>query len=196
MDIKIAGINKTILTEALAQAHEGRMFIMGKIQEAIAEPRAELSEYAPRIIRTTVHPDKIREVIGSGGKVIKKIIEETGAQIDIEDDGSVFISSVDARKGEEALEIIKSIVAEPEIGKIYEGRVVKIMDFGAFVEIIPGVFGMSGKEGMVHISQLDFKRVEKVTDICQEGDMMRVKVIAIDHQSGKIKLSRKDAMER
>ncbi|MDD2568529.1 MAG: polyribonucleotide nucleotidyltransferase [Clostridia bacterium] len=196
MDIKIAGINKDILTEALAQAREGRMFIMGKILEAINAPRAELSEYAPRIIRTTVHPDKIREVIGSGGKVIKKIIEETGAQIDIEDDGSIFISSVDAKKGEAALEIIESIVEEPEMGKIYEGKVVKIMDFGAFVEIIPGVFGMSGKEGMVHISQLDFKRVEKVTDVCQEGDTMRVKVIGIDNQSGKIKLSRKDALER
>ncbi len=194
MDIKIAGINQQILKEALAQAKEGRMFILGKMLEAIKEPRAELSQYAPRILRTAIHPDKIREVIGSGGKIIKKIIEETGADIDIEDDGRVFISSVDAAKGQMALDIINSIVAEPEVGKIYEGKVVKVMDFGAFVEIIPGVMGASGKDGMVHISQLDNKRVGKVTDVCQEGDIMRVKVLGIDAQ-GKVKLSRKDAMD-
>ena len=193
MDIKIAGINKEILTKALAQAKEGRAFILGKMMEAISEPRKELSQYAPRIIHTSVHPDKIREVIGSGGKVIKKIIEETGTQIDIEDDGSIYIASTDAAKGEEALRIIQSIVEEPEVGKIYTGKVVKVMDFGAFVEIIPGVMGGKGKEGMVHISQLDKKRVGKVTDVCNEGDIITVKVIGIDQQ-GKIKLSRKDAL--
>ncbi len=193
MDIKIAGIDREVLTQALEQAKEGRMFILGKMLEAIDKPREELSPYSPRIIRTSIHPDKIREVIGSGGKIIKKIIEETGAQIDIEDDGRIFIASVDASKGEMALEIINNIVAEPVVGKIYTGKVVKVMDFGAFVEIIPGVLGSSGKDGMVHISQLDNKRVEKVEDICKEGDTMLVKVLNVD-PSGKVKLSRKEAL--
>ena len=193
MDIKIAGIDREVFTRALAQAKEGRMHIMGKMLAAISEPRAELSPYAPRIIQTRIHPDKIREVIGSGGKVIKKIVEETGAQIDIEDDGRVFIASVDAAKGEWALRIINSIVAEPEVGKIYHGKVVKVMDFGAFVEIIPSVLDLPGKDGMVHISQLDEKRVAKVEDICKEGDEIDVKVLSIDPQ-GKVKLSRKDAL--
>lgn len=193
MDIKIAGINREVLSKALEQAKEGRMFIMGKMLEAIDQPRAELSRFAPRILRTSVHPDKIREVIGAGGKIIKKIVEATGAQIDIEDDGRIFIASVDAAKGEQALAIIQNIVAEPEVGKIYTGKVVKVMDFGAFVELIPGVLGSSGKDGMVHISQLDNKRVEKVEDVCKEGDTLMVKVLSVD-PSGKVKLSRKDAM--
>lgn len=193
MDIKIPGIDKEILARALAQAKDGRLFIMEKMLEAIPEPRAELSPYAPRIINFQINPDKIREVIGAGGKIIKKIVEETGAQINIEDDGQIFISSVEAEKGQKALEIIKNIVAEPVIGNIYHGKVVKIMEFGAFVEIIPGVFGSPGKDGMVHISQLDNKRVAKVTDVVQEGDLIWVEVIDIDSQ-GKIKLSRKDAM--
>ena len=194
MDIKIAGIDRDILTQALEQAREGRMFILGKMLEAIVEPRAELSRYAPRIITTQIHPDKIRDVIGSGGKIIKKIVEETGAQIDIEDDGRVFIASVEADKGEQALAIIRAIVAEPEVGQIYKGTVVKIMDFGAFVEILPGVMGNPGRDGMVHISQMANKRVAKVEDVCKEGDTMWVKCIAIDHENGKVKLSRKDAM--
>jgi len=194
MDIKIAGIDRPILTQALEQAKEGRMFIMGKMLEAIAAPRPEMSRYAPRIITTTIHPDKIREVIGSGGKIIKKIVEETGAQIDIEDDGRVFIASVEAEKGEKALAIIQAIVAEPEVGQIYKGTVVKIMDFGAFVEILPGVMGAAGRDGMVHISQLANKRVAKVEDVCKEGDTMWVKCIGIDRENGKVKLSRKDAM--
>ncbi|MGI5891491.1 MAG: polyribonucleotide nucleotidyltransferase [Bacillota bacterium] len=194
MDIKIPGIDKEILTRALAQAKDGRLFIMEKMLEAIPEPRAELSPYAPRIINFQIHPDKIREVIGAGGKIIKKIVEETGAQINIEDDGQVFIASVEAEKGQMALEIIKNIIAEPVIGNIYHGKVVKIMEFGAFVEIIPGVFGSAGKDGMVHISQLDNKRVGKVTDVVQEGDLIWVKVLDIDSQ-GKIKLSRKEAMK-
>ena len=194
MDIKIAGIDREILTQALEQAREGRMFILGKMLETIAEPRTELSRYAPRIITTQIHPDKIRDVIGSGGKIIKKIVEETGAQIDIEDDGRIFIASVEAEKGENALAIIKAIVAEPEVGQIYKGTVVKIMEFGAFVEILPGVMGASGRDGMVHISQLANKRVAKVEDVCKEGDEMWVKCINVDHESGKVKLSRKEAM--
>jgi len=194
MDIKIPGIDREILTRALAQAREGRLFILGKMLEAIDAPRPELSQYAPRILTIQIDPEKIREVIGSGGKVIKKIVEVTGAQIDIEDDGRVFIASTDGTMGEKALAIINNIVAEPEVGKIYKGVVVKIMDFGAFVEIIPGVLGSSGKDGMVHISELSNKRVEKVEDVCAEGDVMWVKVKAIDKATGKVKLSRKDAM--
>ena len=193
MDMKIAGITREVFVEALEQARKGRMHILGKMLEAIAEPRAELSEYAPRIINTKVHPDKIREIIGSGGKTIKKIVEETGAKIDIEDDGSVYIASVDAKKGEAALKIIEAIVEEVEVGKIYEGTVVKIADFGAFVQIIPGVLDTSGKDGMVHISELMNRRVEKVTDLLKEGDRVVVKVLNVDHQ-GKVKLSRKAAV--
>ena len=193
MDMKIAGITREVFVQALAQAKKGRLHILGKMLEAIDKPRAELSEYAPRIINTKVHPDKIREIIGSGGKTIKKIVEETGAKIDIEDDGSVYIASVDAQKGEAALKIIEAIVEEVEVGKIYEGTVVKIADFGAFVQIIPGVLDTSGKDGMVHISELMKRRVEKVTDLLKEGDRVVVKVLNVDHQ-GKVKLSRKAAI--
>ncbi|HMM05744.1 MAG TPA: polyribonucleotide nucleotidyltransferase [Clostridiales bacterium] len=193
MDMKIAGITREVFVEALEQARKGRMHILGKMLEALAAPREQLSEYAPRIINTKVHPDKIREIIGSGGKTIKKIVEETGAKIDIEDDGSVYIASVDAQKGEAALKIIEAIVEDVEVGKIYQGTVVKIADFGAFVQILPGVLDTSGKDGMVHISELMNKRVEKVTDLLKEGDQIIVKVLSIDHQ-GKVKLSRKAAM--
>ncbi len=195
MDIKIAGIDREILSRALAQAREGRMFIMGKMLECISAPRETLSEYAPRIITIQIHPDKIREVIGSGGKTIKKIVEVTGAQIDIEDDGRIFIASVDGTMGERAQQIIETIIAEPVVGQIYKGKVVKIMEFGAFVEIIPGVLGTSGKDGMVHISQLSNKRVDKVEDVCAEGDTMYVKCIAVDSATGKVKLSRREAFE-
>lgn len=194
MDIKIAGIDREILTKALAQAKEGRMHIMGKMLEVISEPKAELSAYAPKIIRTKIDPDKIRDVIGPGGKIIKKIVEETGAKIDIEDDGRIFIAAIDGTMGEKALKIIKTITQEVEVGRTYLGKVVKIMDFGAFVEIIPGIMGLSGKEGMVHISQLEEKRVEKVSDVVKEGDEILVKAIGIDHQ-GRVKLSRKDALK-
>ncbi|MDO4581895.1 MAG: polyribonucleotide nucleotidyltransferase [Bacillota bacterium] len=195
MDIKIAGIDREILTRALAQAKEGRMFIMGKMMEVIDKPRAEISKFAPRIITMQIHPDKIREVIGSGGKIIKKIVEVTGAQVDIEDDGRIFIASVDGTKGDKVVDIINNIIAVPEVGKIYKGTVVKIMEFGAFVEIIPGVFGAGGKDGMVHISQLSSRRVDKVEDVCSEGDVMYVKCIAVDNATGKVKLSRKEAMQ-
>ncbi len=190
MDIKIAGINKEILTAALAQAKEGRAFILGKMLACIPEPRKDISKNAPRIMSISIHPDKIREVIGSGGKTIRRIVEETGAQVDVEESGIVSIASVDSEAGLKAKEIIEAIVAEPEIGKVYTGKVVGVKEFGAFVEILPGVFGGKGKEGMVHISELDKTRVAKVEDICKEGDMITVKVINIDSQ-GKIKLSRK-----
>lgn len=190
MDIKIAGINKEILTAALAQAKEGRAFILGKMLACIDHPRADISKNAPRIMSMQIHPDKIREVIGSGGKTIRRIVEETGAQVDIEESGVVSIASVDSEAGLKAKAIIEAICAEPVVGQIYTGRVTGVKEFGAFVEIIPGVFGGKGKEGMVHISELDKSRVARVEDICNEGDMLTVKVINID-AAGKIKLSRK-----
>ena len=194
MDIKIPGIDREILTKALAQAREGRLFIMGKMLECLPEPRAAISKYAPRIITIQIDPDKIRDVIGSGGKVIKKIVEVTGADIDVEEDGRVFISSVDGTMGEKAQQIIESIVAVPEVGKIYQGTVVDIKDFGCFVEIIPGVMGNKGRDGMVHISELAKRRVEKCEDVCKVGDVMWVKVLNVDPATGKVKLSRKQAM--
>lgn len=190
MDMKIAGITKEVFREALAQAKKGRMHILGIMLDSITAPRQQLSKWAPRIINTQVHPDKIREIIGSGGKTIKKIVETTGAKIDIEDDGRVFIASVDAEAGEQALEIINAIVADVEVGKTYLGKVVNIRDFGAFVELIPGVLETSGKDGMCHVSELMCQRLEKVTDLLNEGDKIAVKVIGIDDK-GKVKLSRK-----
>lgn len=192
MDIKIPGITREVFEKALAQAHEGRMHIMDKMLTVIQSPRPELSPHAPRIIHTTIDPDKIRDVIGPGGKIIKKIVEETGADIDIEDDGRVFISSVDHDKGKKALEIIEMITKEVKSGEIYTGKVVKVTDFGCFVEIIPGVLGLPGKEGLVHISQLEHHRVNKVEDVVKEGDNIIVKVIGYDNQ-GRLKLSRKEA---
>jgi len=193
MDIKIKGVDREILEKALKQAKAGRDFILKKMLEAIPAPREKLSPYAPRIITFTIHPDKIRDVIGSGGKIIKKIIEETGAKIDIEDDGRVFIAAVDAEGGERAAEIIRALTQEVEIGQIYKGKVVRIMDFGAFVEVIPGVLGLPGKDGLVHISQLDVKRVNKVEDVVRIGDEILVKATGIDKQ-GRLNLSRKEAL--
>lgn len=193
MDIKIKGVNREILSEALAQAREGVNFILDKMLKILPEPRKELSPYAPRIITFTIHPDKIRDVIGPSGKIIKKIIEETGAKIDIEDDGRVFISSVDKEAGEKAAEIIHSLTLDIEVGKIYKGKVVRIMDFGAFVEVIPGVLGLAGKDGLVHISQLDVGRVNRVEDVVKVGDEIIVKATGIDKQ-GRLNLSRKEAL--
>ncbi|NLW55364.1 MAG: polyribonucleotide nucleotidyltransferase [Firmicutes bacterium] len=184
MDIKVTGISREILQQALAQAREGRLFILDKMAEAIAKPRPDLSAYAPRMITMTIDPDKIRDVIGPGGKIIRKIIEETGVEIDIEDDGRVFISSIDSKAGENAKAIIERLTSDVEGGKTYLGKVVRIMNFGAFVEILPG------KEGLVHISQLAKERVAKVEDVVQIGDEILVKVIEIDRQ-GRINLSRK-----
>lgn len=193
LDIKVQGIDPDVLRKALAQAREGRMFILGKMAEAIEEPRAELSPHAPRIITMTIHPDKIRDVIGPQGKIIRRIVEETGTQIDIEDDGRVFITAISEEAGKKAVSIIESLTQDVVVGKIYLGKVVRLMDFGAFVEIIPGVLGSSGKEGLVHISQLDEQRVNRVRDVVKEGDEIIVKVTEIDRQ-GRINLSRKEAV--
>lgn len=193
MDIKIAGVNRAILEKALAQARAGRLFIMDKMLAVIDRPRPDLSPYAPRIITATIDPDKIRDVIGPGGKTIKKIIDETGVSIDIEDDGRVFIAAIDAEAGKEALRIIEALTQEVEVGRTYLGKVVRLMDFGAFVEIIPGVLGMPGKEGLVHISQLAEERVARVRDVVSEGDEILVKVTDIDKQ-GRINLSRKEVL--
>ncbi len=187
MDIKIAGVTREIMREALYQAREGRIGILEVMDKTISEPRREISGHAPRIITLKVKPEKIREIIGPGGKVIRGIVEETGVKMDVEDDGTVTIASVDEAASRRAVEMVQRITAEAEIGKIYKGTVRKIMDFGAFVEIFPGT------DGLVHISQLAPERVRRVTDILKEGDEVLVKVLEIDKQ-GKIKLSRKDAL--
>lgn len=193
LDIKLKGISQEVLKQALVQAHEGRLFILNKMLEAIPEPRKDLSPYAPRIITMTIDPEKIREVIGPSGKTIRKIIDETGVEIDIEDDGRVFIAATDAEAGKKAVNIIECITQDVEVGKIYMGKVVRLMDFGAFVEVIPGALGLPGKEGLVHISQLDERRVGRVRDVLKEGDEIIVKVIEIDKQ-GRVNLSRKEAL--
>jgi len=184
MDIKIAGITKDILTNALEQARLGRMHIMNIMLQSINAPRAELSPFAPRIITIEIDPDKIRDVIGPGGKIIKKIIEETGVTIDIEDDGKVFIAAIDMEAANKAVKIIENLVREVEVGAVYMGKVTRLMNFGAFVEILPG------KEGLVHISQLASQRVNKVEDVVNIGDEIQVKVTEIDRQ-GRVNLSRK-----
>lgn len=188
MDIKIAGITKEILTAALEQAKRGRSHILNIMLETISTPRPELSPYAPRIITMEIHPDKIRDVIGPGGKTIKKIIDETGVTIDIEDDGKVFIAAVDVEAGQKAIRIIESLVREVEVGTTYTGKVTRLMNFGAFVEILPG------KEGLVHISQLALERVAKVEDVVKIGDEITVKVTEIDRQ-GRVNLSRKELLK-
>ncbi len=186
MDIKVKGITVEIMKEALAQAKEGRSHIMGKILEVIDKPRADISQYAPRIHKMTIDPEKIREVIGKGGETIQKIIAETGVEIDIEDSGLVMIASTDEAKAKAAQEWIESIVAEPEVGKIYDGRVVRVMDFGAFVEILPG------KEGLVHISQIADYHVDDINKELKVGDEFPVKLVEIDSQ-GRLNLSKKAA---
>ena len=185
MDIKIKGINEEILTRALAQANRGRMFILDKMAECLPAPRENMSPYAPRIISFKIHPDKIREVIGSGGKTINGIIAQTGVKIDIEDDGSVFIASPDEAAAKEAKGIIDSIVKDIEVGEVYLGTVVNIQTFGAFINLTPG------KDGLLHISRMDKKRVNKVEDVMNLGDKVLVRVIEIDPKTGKISLDRK-----
>ena len=184
MDIKIDGIDRDILSQALAQAREGRMHILGKMLEAIDKPRTSLSPYAPKILTMTINPDKIRDVIGAGGKVVNKIIEETGVKIDIEQDGRVFIASPSQEANERARDIIEGIVKEVVVGEVYMGTVKRIEKFGAFVEILPN------KDGLVHVSQLSTERVEKVEDVVNIGDKLEVKVVEIDQQ-GRINLSHK-----
>jgi len=187
MDIKISGVDRSILSRALAQAKEGRAYILNKMLESLSVPREHISTYAPRITTIKIHPDKIRDVIGPGGKMIRSIVERTGVKIDVEDDGSIKIASTDAEACDSAIKIIEDLTQEAQIGKIYSGTVRKIMDFGAFVEIFPGT------DGLVHISQLAEERVNRVEDILSEGDQVSVKVLEIDRQ-GKIRLSRKEAL--
>ncbi|MGD8678620.1 MAG: polyribonucleotide nucleotidyltransferase [Chromatiales bacterium] len=184
MDIKIEGITKEIMEIALDQAKEGRMHILGEMGKVISEPRQEMSEHAPRITSFTINPDKIRDVIGKGGATIRSITEETGTSVDITDDGLVRIASVDKAAADSARKRIEQLTADVEVGKIYEGKVARIMDFGAFVTILPG------KDGLVHISQICNERVEKVTDKLSEGDVVKVKVLELDKQ-GRIRLSMK-----
>jgi polyribonucleotide nucleotidyltransferase len=184
MDIKIDGITHEIMRQALSQATEGRLHILAKMNTVIAASREEMSQFAPRYITLKVHPDKIRDVIGKGGATIRSITEQTGASVDIEDDGTIKIASVDRAAGEQALKIIEQITADVEVGVVYEGKVAKLMDFGAFVTILPG------KDGLVHISQISDERVENVSDKLSEGDLIKVKVLEIDKQ-GRIRLSMK-----
>jgi polyribonucleotide nucleotidyltransferase len=187
MDIKIGGVNREIMGEALSQAREGRLHILGIMEATLGEPRGEVSGHAPRIITLKVKPEKIREIIGPGGKVIRAIVEATGVKIDVQDDGTVTIASSDERASQKAVEMVERITDEAVIGKIYKGTVRRVVDFGAFVEILPGT------DGLVHISQLAHERIRQVTDVVNEGDEVMVKVLDIDKQ-GKIKLSRKDAL--
>jgi polyribonucleotide nucleotidyltransferase len=184
MDIKIDGITSEIMRKALEQAKAGRLHILGKMAEALSAPRQEMSDYAPRIISFNIDPSKIRDVIGKGGTTIRAITEETGASIDLSDDGLVKVASVDREAGDEARRRIEAIIAEVEVGKIYEGKVARLMDFGAFVTVLPG------KDGLVHISQISDEHVEKVSDKLAEGDIVRVKVLEIDRQ-GRVRLSMK-----
>ena len=184
MDIKIDGITKEIMETALNQAKEGRLHILSKMNEVISTHKNEMSEFAPRITTIKIHPDKIRDVIGKGGATIRAITEETGATIDISDDGTVSIAATDKAAGDEAMKRVEQITADIEVGKIYEGRVAKLMDFGAFVNILPG------KDGLVHISQISEERVENVSDKLSEGDIVKVKVLEVDKQ-GRVRLSMK-----
>jgi polyribonucleotide nucleotidyltransferase len=186
MDIKVTGLSRKILEDALHQARDGRLHILGKMLEQLSAPRTELSEYAPRIETVYVKVDKIRDVIGPGGKVIRGLIEQTGCQIDVSDDGRITIASTNAAGIAKAKRMIEGLTYEPEVGAYYHGLVKRIVDFGAFVEILPGT------DGLVHVSELDNKRVEKVTDILREGDDVIVKVINVD-DTGRIRLSRKAA---
>ena len=188
MDIKCTGLSQETMEKALQQAKDGRTHIINEMEKAISKPRQEMSQHAPQIHTMKVNPDKIRDIIGPGGKTIRSIVETTGVKIDVEDDGTVRIASSDGASSKRAIEIIEGLTEEAEIGKVYAGVVKKIVDFGAFVEILPGV------EGLVHISQLEDKRVEKVADVVSEGEEVMVRVLDIDRQ-GKIRLSRKDAME-
>ena len=188
MDIKIAGLDKGIMQQAMQQAKEGRLHILEEMNKALDAPRPELSKHAPRIITLRVPTDKIRDIIGPGGKVIREIIDKTGVSIDIDDSGLVSIASSDQEAADRAIEYIENLTQEVEVGKVYLGKVKKIVDFGAFVEIFPGT------DGLVHISQVCDRRIKSVSDEIQEGDEIKVKVIDVDQQ-GKVKLSRKEALK-
>jgi len=185
MDIKIQGITREIMDIALEQAKDARLHILGEMAKVIDAPREEMSEFAPTIITIKIDPEKIRDVIGKGGATIRSITEETGASVDIDNDGTVRVASVDGESGREALRRIEQITADIEVGRIYEGKVARLMDFGAFVTILPG------KDGLVHISQISNERVEKVSDKLAEGDVVQVKVLEVDRQ-GRVRLSMKE----
>jgi polyribonucleotide nucleotidyltransferase len=187
MDIKISGLSRQILSQALDQAREGRLFILGKMLETLNTSRTELSKYAPRITTIKVKPDQIRLVIGPGGKTIKGIIDQTGVTIDVEDDGTVNIASADPDAVKKALDIIKGLTAEPEVGQVYKGAVQRITDFGAFVELLPGT------DGLLHISEMAHTRVERVTDVMKEGDVIEVKVLSVE-RDGKVRLTRRELL--
>jgi polyribonucleotide nucleotidyltransferase len=187
MDIKISGVTREVMGQALHQAKEGRMHILGIMNQTLNAGRTSVSGHAPRIVTLRVKPDKIREIIGPGGKVIRGIIEATGVKIDVEDDGTVTIASSDDAASKKAIEMVQAITAEAEVGRIYRGTVRKIVEFGAFVEIMPGT------DGLLHISQISAERINKVTDVLKEGEEVMVKVLEVDKQ-GKIRLSRKEAM--
>jgi polyribonucleotide nucleotidyltransferase len=188
MDIKIKGLTHEILAQALEQAREARLFVLDKMLAVLPRPRSEMSSYAPRITTILVNPEKIRDIIGKGGSTIRKIVEETGAQIDVEDDGRVFIAAVDQEGGQRAIDWIKSLTDEVEVGKVYRGKVVRIMPFGAFVEVLPG------QDGLVHVSKLSDHRVERVEEVVNIGDEIMVKAVEIDSQ-GRLNLSRQAAVE-
>jgi polyribonucleotide nucleotidyltransferase len=188
MDIKVKGLTHEILAEALEQARQARLVVLEHMLAVIPRPRSEMSTYAPRITTIQINPDKIRDVIGPGGKVIRKIIEETGVQIDVEDDGRVYIASTDQDGARRAIDWIKGLTDEVEVGRIYRGKVVRIMSFGAFVEVLPN------QDGLVHISQLTDHRVERVEEVVNIGDEIMVKATEIDSQ-GRLNLSRQAAIE-
>jgi polyribonucleotide nucleotidyltransferase len=185
MDIKIRGVSREIMRHALEQARAGRLHILEVMNRTMSEPRTSISAHAPRIVTLKVRPEKIRDIIGPGGKVIRGIIEETGVKIDVEDDGTVYIASSEEASMQRAIELIESITVEAQVGKIYKGTVRRIVDFGAFVEILPGT------DGLLHISQIGPGRVHRVSDVLKEGQEIQVKVLEID-RSGKIRLSRKE----
>jgi polyribonucleotide nucleotidyltransferase len=188
MDIKVAGVSRDIMATALRQAREARLFVLSRMHEAIAEPRPELPPHAPRFVTIRIRSEKIREVIGPGGKVVRGIQDQTGVKVDIEDDGKVTLFGADARMVQQAIDIIQGICKEAEVGRIHLGKVKKVVDFGAFVEIMPGT------EGLLHISQIAEERTRRVEDVLREGDLVLVKVIEVD-PSGKIRLSRRAAMK-
>jgi polyribonucleotide nucleotidyltransferase len=188
MDIKIAGVTREVMHQALYQAREGRLHILEQMNNILAVPREQVAEYAPRILTLKVKPDKIRDLIGPGGKMIRSITEDTGVKIDVQDDGTVYVSAADGDAMSKAVSRINRVTADAEIGKIYRGTVRKIVDFGAFVEILPGT------DGLVHISQMGPGRVRRVSDVLKEGDEIMVKVLEIDRQ-GKIRLSQRDAVQ-
>jgi len=189
MDIKITGITRAIMEKALEQARAGRLHILEKMTAVLSNPRDELSLYAPRVVSIQINPEKIRDVIGPGGKVIRGIVAETGAKIDIEDSGRIVIMSPDQAACQKAIDRIRGLTQEPEVGQVYKARIVRVMDFGAFAEILPNT------EGLIHISQLDHTRVRKVSDVVNEGDEVMVKVIEID-KDGRIRLSRKAVLAK